>query len=146
MLFCCYMTDLKDVWTRLKTFFTVHALEVREKKTQCFQADVKRYKCSYLKMGQLHQSRIKTTEERKNSEAKNEIRNVERKEISRLSKMNVYVVEERKCKLIFYSRWVTKRGTVENTKFEQQQKRKRKKHFLTYLFSWITGGWVIFFY
>jgi len=86
------------------------------KKTQCFQADVKRYKCSYLKVRQLHQSRIKTTEEGKNSEVKDEIWNVERKGKSRLAKINVYAVDERKCTSIFYSRWVTKRRTFENRK------------------------------
>jgi hypothetical protein len=85
-------------------------------KTQCFQADVKRYKCSYLKVRQLHQSPIKMTEERKKSEVKNEVWNVERKEESRLAKMNVYVVEERKCILIFYSRGLIKRVTWEYSK------------------------------
>jgi hypothetical protein len=48
-------------------------------KTQCFQADVKRYDCLYLKVHQLHQSHIKMTEERRKSEVKNGIRNVEKK-------------------------------------------------------------------
>ena len=85
-------------------------------KTQCFQADVKRYKCSYLNVRQLHQSHIKMTEERRKSEVKNGIRNVERKEKSRLVMTNVYLVEERNCTLIFYSRGVTKRGKYEYSK------------------------------
>jgi hypothetical protein len=56
------------------------------------------------------------TEERKKSEVKNEVRNVERKEKSRLAKMNVYVVEERKCTLIFYSRGLIKQVTYEYSK------------------------------
>jgi len=30
--------------------------------------------------------------------------------------MNVYVVDKRECTSVFYSRWVTKRGTFKNSK------------------------------
>jgi len=110
-------------------------------KTQCFQANVKRCKCSYLKVRQIHQTRIKTTEERKKSDVKNEIRNVERKEKSRLAKMNVFVVEERKCTLIFYSQGVIKRATYEYSKTCATTETEKEEALLD-IFNFVNNWWL----
>jgi hypothetical protein len=95
----------------------------------------------YLEVRQLHQSRIKTTEERKKSEVTNEIRNVERKEKSRLAKMNVYEVEERKCTSIFYSRGVTKRGTYEYSKTCAATETEKEEALLD-VFIFVNNWWL----